>query len=124
MEPIIAPCGNDCSVCPRYTARSTEDLQKVSELWYRAGWRDRIVSVEEIGCTGCTRDKTCPHGIIECINKKEVESHHQCEKFPCGKIKRMLKKMKQYDGRCRKVCTEGEFEILKKAFFEKDINIV
>jgi hypothetical protein len=123
MEQIIAPCGNDCGACPRYTAPSIEELQKFAELWYRVEWRDRVETPEEIRCSGCSSHKSCIYGIVECINKKNVQNHHQCEKFPtCGKIKRMLKRTKRYEQRCRALCSDTEFMILKKAFFEKETN--
>jgi hypothetical protein len=36
----------------------------------------------------------------------------------------MLEKMKRYEQRCRELCSDAEFVILKKAFFEKDINLI
>jgi hypothetical protein len=123
MEQKIAPCGNDCSVCPRYTAQSTEDLQKVAELWYKVGWRDKIVCPEEIKCSGCSSHKSCSHGVIDCIREKCVQNCSQCSDFPCDKIDCMLEKTKRYEQRCRALCSDAEFMILKKAFFEKDNNL-
>ena len=52
MKKLLAACGNDCSVCPGYnvsTYEKTEDkLNHNAELWYRIGYRDRIVSNDEI----------------------------------------------------------------------------
>jgi len=53
---ILAPCGNDCSACPRQLATASRDparLAAVAELWHFLGWRDRVVSNEEIACHGC-----------------------------------------------------------------------
>ena len=121
MEQIIAPCGNKCRVCPRYAAQTTEDLRKVAELWYRVGWRDRILSPEEIKCSGCSIHKPCPHGIIECINT--VQKCGQCSDLPCDIIDKMLEKTKHNELRCRELCSDAEFMILKKAFFEKEVNL-
>ena len=52
MPKKITLCGDNCTFCPRYNAKTEADLQKVAELWHRVGWRDRIVSTEEIKCTG------------------------------------------------------------------------
>jgi hypothetical protein len=122
-EQIIAPCGNDCSVCPRYTAQTIEELQKFAQLWYKVERRDKVETPEEIRCLGCSDNKTCTYDVIECINNKNVQNHYQCDDFPCGKIKRMLRKTRRYEKRCKKLCSDEEFMILKKAFFEKENNL-
>ena len=53
MEKITL-CGDNCLECPRYLARTNSELEKVAELWFRVGWRDRIVPIDEIRCFGCT----------------------------------------------------------------------
>jgi len=59
-EKIIAACGNDCSLCPRYNkvpfVKSDEELSHTAELWYKIGYRDHVVSNEEISCQGCTQN--------------------------------------------------------------------
>ena len=56
-EKIIAACGNDCAVCPRYNVppytKTAEELHHTAELWYKIGYRDHVVTNEEIACTGC-----------------------------------------------------------------------
>ena len=123
MERIITPCGDNCSVCPKYTAQTPEELQKVAELWYRVGWRDKIVSPEEMKCSGCSSHKTCSYGLIDCIKQKKVTRCNQCPDFPCDKINTMLETTRQYENRCRELCSDEEFAILKKAFFEKEENL-
>jgi hypothetical protein len=52
----LAPCGNDCSSCPRFTATASGDparLAAVAALWHRLGWRELVVSNAEIACRGC-----------------------------------------------------------------------
>ena len=55
-EKIIASCGNDGAACPRYTVhpyeKTDEELHHTAELWMRIGYRDRVVSNEEIACFG------------------------------------------------------------------------
>ena len=57
---ILAACGNDCSVCPRYTAlpyeKTGEELQHTAELWMKIGYRDHVVTNDEIACSGCRPD--------------------------------------------------------------------
>ena len=85
MKEKITLCGDNCLECPRYSAHIDEELKAVAELWYKAGWRDRVVSNEEIVCSGCSL-------------------HKQCTK-------------------CKEVCSEQEYIILKKTFFEKENNL-
>ena len=44
MEEKITLCGDDCLACPRYHARSEEELAAVAELWQigRASCRERV----------------------------------------------------------------------------------
>lgn len=45
---IIAACGNDCAVCPRYIkepySKTAKQLAHTAEFWYKIGYRDRFVS--------------------------------------------------------------------------------
>lgn len=54
MNRIIAACGNDCSTCPRYIAfpfeKTDEQLRYTAELWLKIGYRDHVVSNDEISC--------------------------------------------------------------------------
>lgn len=50
MEEKITLCGDNCIWCPRYNAHSEAELRKVAELWHRVGWRDTVVSNDEIAC--------------------------------------------------------------------------
>lgn len=34
MYEKITFCGDNCMECPRYSARSDEELKKAAELWY------------------------------------------------------------------------------------------
>ena len=63
MEKITL-CGDNCCKCPRYLAKTNGELEKVAELWFRIGWRDRIVPIEEIRCTGCTSHKQCTYCLV------------------------------------------------------------
>lgn len=123
MNEKITLCGDNCIECPRYNAHSDEELKKVAELWYRIGWRNSIVSNEEIACSGCTSHKQCTYHLVECIKNHNVEKCNQCYKFPCQKISDMLKRSKEYQKKCKTVCTEHEYDTLSKAFFDKENNL-
>lgn len=123
MEEKISLCGDNCLVCPRYLAQSAEECARAAELWYRIGWRDRIVSDEEIRCTGCSAEKQCAYQLIGCTQRHGVERCGRCAEYPCATIREMLKRSAEYREKCRQVCTDAEYEMLEKAFFEKERNL-
>ena len=123
MEEKITLCGDNCIECPRYNAHSEEELSKVAELWYRAGWRDRIVSKEESVCTGCSSHKECTYHLVECTKEHNVEKCNQCADFPCEKIDDMLKRSEACQKKCKEVCSDEEYDKLEKAFFDKVNNL-
>lgn len=123
MKEKIALCGDNCTECPRYNAHTDGELQAVAELWHKAGWRERVVSKEEIACSGCSPQKQCTYQLVECTREHGVRKCNQCKEFPCGKIKTMLERTAEYKKKCREVCSEQEYSILKKAFFEKENNL-
>lgn len=123
MMEKITLCGDNCLECPRYKAKNPEELSAVAELWYRVGWRDRIVSNEEIACTGCSSHKTCTYNLVECTKAHSVEKCNKCPEFPCAKIDSMLARSADYQRKCREVCSESEYTALETAFFDKENNL-
>lgn len=123
MRERITLCGDNCTECPRYNAHSNQELQEVAELWYRVGWRDSVVSKEEIRCLGCSSHKQCTYHLVECIKEHHVEKCNQCNEFPCRKISDMLERSKKYQKKCMEVCTKQEYDSLAKAFFDKENNL-
>ncbi len=95
----------------------------VAKLWYKVGWRNCIVSNDDITCSGCFQDKPCTYKLLECSNEHGVSRCNQCAKFPCDKINDMLKRSDEYQKRCKAVCSAEEYELLRKAFFEKEKNL-
>ena len=123
MEEKITLCGDNCLCCPRYNAKSDDELEKVAELWYRIGFRDKIVSGDEIKCDGCSSHKKCTYNLVECTHNHKAEKCNMCSEFPCDKINDMLKRSKEYQKKCREVCSEEEYKTLEKAFFDKENNL-
>lgn len=123
MEEKITLCGDNCIECPRYNANSEEELRNVAELWYRVGWRDCVVSNEEIRCEGCSSHKQCTYHLLECTKEHNVDKCNQCVEFPCEKIDHMLERSKEYQKRCKVVCSDAEYDMLEKAFFDKENNL-
>lgn len=66
----------------------------------------------------------CGDNCMECAKEHGVDKCNQCEEFPCIKITDMLKRSAEYKNRCREVCSEQEYIVLEKAFFEKEKNLI
>ena len=122
MEKITL-CGDNCLECPRYLAKTNRELEKVAELWFRIGWREKIVSIDEIKCSGCSSHKQCTYHLVECTKKNNVEKCNQCSQFPCNKIDDMLRRSNEYERKCREVCTAEEYQMLKSSIFNKKQNL-
>ncbi len=123
MKNMITLCGDDCSKCPRYLAQTEAELKVVAELWYRVGWRNTVVSCDEIRCNGCSADKKCTYGLVDCTKSHNVEKCSQCVNFPCDTIKDMLRRSEEYRKICLKVCTDEEYSQISEAFFNKFENM-
>lgn len=123
MREKITLCGDNCMECPRYNAHTNEERKAVAELWYKVGWRTCVVSNEEIACSGCTSHKQCTYQLVECTKEHDVNNCNQCTEFPCIKIRDMLERSAEYKRKCKEVCSEEEYMILKKAFFDKENNL-
>lgn len=119
---IIAPCGDRCDWCPRFIATmcgEREELGRVAKLWHRMGWHDAVASPEAIACGGCTVDSPCRYGINRCAYERKLPHCGCCEEYPCQKIDELFRRTEEYEKICRVRCSEEEFSVLKKAFFEK-----
>lgn len=123
MDELITLCGDNCMECPRYKAHSEEELRKAAELWYRIGWRDRILSAGEMRCAGCSSHRKCIYDLVECAKERHVEKCNQCPSFPCEKILDMLERSKRSQKKCMEVCSADEYATLEKAFFHKEDNL-
>ncbi|MBE5806811.1 MAG: GNAT family N-acetyltransferase [Clostridiales bacterium] len=127
-ERIIAACGNDCAACPRYTLqpyeKTEEQLRRTAELWMKIGYRDHVVSNEEIACTGCKPENWCRYRVVACCAERGIKSCAECGEYPCGNMKQCFAVTTSFEPMCRQVCTEEEYAQLKKAFFEKEENLM
>ena len=124
---IIAACGNDCSVCPRYNApgyeKTPEQLHQTAILWQKIGYRDHVVPNEEISCSGCKPENLCRYGIAKCCSEKSVANCGDCSDYPCERFRECLKVTASFEPACRMACSDEEYRILSKAFFEKEQNL-
>ena len=126
-EKIIAACGNDCAACPRYTAypyeKTDEELHHTAELWMRIGYRDHVVTNEEIACHGCKPENWCRYRVIKCCVDRGIKTCGACFEYPCDNIKECFEVTKSFESMCRQVCTDDEYMRVEKAFFEKEKNL-
>ena len=75
MEEKITLCGDNCVECPRYNTHTDKELRAAAELWYKVGWRESIVSNEEIACSGCSSHKQCTYQLVVVVESVgEAES--------------------------------------------------
>ena len=127
MEKIIAACGNNCAVCPRYVAhpyeKTDEELRHTAELWMRIGYRDHLVTNEEISCTGCKPENWCRYRVVKCCVDRGIETCADCREYPCDNMKECFEVTRSFIPKCREVCTDEEYRQLNAAFFEKEKNL-
>jgi len=83
----IGFCGDNCYSCPRYVATIENDIEKLKEaslMWKRVGWRDSILSTDEIKCGGCKTVTWCRYNEIrECARNKSLNNCGECNQYPC-----------------------------------------
>ena len=118
----ISICGDVCSDCPRYIATGKNDiaeLEKIAELWYRLGFRDKILRPEDLKCTGCHKDKFCNHNLNQCEHLGHKNNCGECDCFPCDKINSVFKKTDNTSMECKNKCSNSEYHTLYNAFFVK-----
>lgn len=119
----LGVCGDDCSLCPRYLATRSydiEQLKKVASLWYRAGFRDNLVQAEEIACYGCKSAKECAfEDLKNCAKDRKINNCGLCQDYPCRAIKKVFGQIKTVSEECRIKCSDAEFQQLQNAFFLK-----
>lgn len=122
----LAFCGNDCDECPRYLATKSNNekvLQETALLWHRLGYRDRVVSPQEITCQGCTPSNWCRHEITKCVVKKQVDNCGECEFYPCPTILETFERTEAFAKESKKICSQEDYARLRKAFFLKKENL-
>ena len=89
----------------------------------KIGYRDHIVTNEEISCTGCKPSNWCRYNVVKCCNDKGIDNCSLCKEYPCQNIKECFEITKSFEPMCKKLCTKEEYEQIKKAFFEKEKNL-
>lgn len=118
--------GNDCNYCPRYIATQSgnvERLKEVAVMWKRVGWRDTILSPEEMVCYGCSSVSWCRRDIQKCALEKGVDNCGKCKNYPCDKVLKAFEQAESYAKICKERCSKELYERLQKAFFSRKENM-
>ena len=127
MSKIIAACGNDCAACPRYVTHPYEktegELRHAAELWMKIGYRDHVVTNEEISCTGCKPENWCRYHVVKCCEDRGIHTCADCIEYPCDNMRECFTVTKSFAPKCKEVCTDEEYQQIKTAFFEKEDNL-
>lgn len=114
-------------MCPRYVLhpyeKTEEELHHTAELWAKIGYRDHIVTNEEIACTGCKPENWCRYRVAKCCEDKGIRTCAGCDVYPCENMKECFQVTRSFEPACRLVCTDEEYGRLKRAFFEKEENL-
>lgn len=124
ISPVLSACGDDCAVCPRYLAKTEEELREVAGFWYRAGWRDRVLPPDEMSCSGCGTRNVCTFQLLSCQREHETEKCSACPEFECERVRDTYARSGLKKEQCRQACeNEQEFALLCRAFYEKEKNM-
>jgi hypothetical protein len=122
----MAPCGNNCTECPRYIATRNSDtatLKQLAQIWHQCGLNQSIQSVEDMKCTGCNSTKKCGGKINACEKLKHIANCSMCGLYPCDKLRLVLANTQK--------CKENTLALLPpelqkqfdKAFYQKQENL-
>ena len=94
---MIACCGLDCSACPAYIAKRTDDdelRKKTAEEWSQPGY---TVPYQDVNCDGCTSEgEFFKHWCLECpvrlcVKDRELENCAYCDDYVCDKLESVFK---------------------------------
>lgn len=93
-------------------------------MWKRVGWRDTILNIDEIKCSGCKTVEWCRYNDIrDCAIGKKLNNCGECSQYPCDRVDEVFKQTYSYAKQCEKVFSKEDFAILSKAFFTKKENL-
>lgn len=127
MAQVLAACGNDCSACPRFVAhpyeKSPEQLRRTAELWARIGYRDHVVSNDEIACMGCKPGNWCRYRVVQCCADRSIATCVACPSYPCENMRECFEVTRSFEPACRSACSDEEYKQLQRAFFQKESNL-
>jgi len=120
-------CGDNCDFCPRYIATirgDKDELKEVAILWKKLGFRDTLEEPESLICYGCHFSKECAYlDVKKCCLEKKIENCGKCSSYICEKISLVFKNTKILTEKCKELLSDDEFDVLSRAFFQKQENL-
>ena len=72
---------------------------------------------------GCRSENWCRYRVVKCCEEIGIKNCSECSNYPCDSMKECFAVTKSFEPKCREVCTDEEYEKLKKRFFEKEGNL-
>lgn len=122
----IAYCGDNCSYCPKYIATLSGSIEKLNQaglLMKKVGWRYNLVEPEKMKCEGCQDVEECEYGVKECCIERKIENCGMCIDYPCSKIEKAFEITELNIEKFKKILSNEEYELFRKAFFLKKENL-
>jgi hypothetical protein len=120
---MLGICGDNCDLCPRFIATKSGDekkLNEVAELWMRLGFREVVVSAEEIACHGCSPEIKCAYPLQrKCALDRNLENCGRCEDYPCEMALHAFSFTETSAKSWKDRCSESEYGSLEEAFLKK-----
>ena len=107
----------------RFVYPRRQQIRKINQTFRQAELPAGATGIEEIACNGCSSHKQCTYRLVECTKEHGVDKCNRCAEFPCDKINDMLERSAEHKRKCKEVCSEQEYCILEKAFFNKENNL-
>ena len=84
----IAYCGLNCTQCPAFIAKQTDDQtlrEKTAKEWSSG---DFVVTANQINCKGCHNNENCffhcsQCGVRVCSSSRGYTTCAECGEYPC-----------------------------------------
>ena len=118
----LAPCGDDCNLCPRYLAiedHSEERLREVAAMWRMVGWGDVEKAPEGITCNGCESVEFCGLGCKKCTEEKSIDNCGECPDYPCENMLKIFERNVKEAQICKENFPEKDRDLYQRAFWDK-----
>ena len=122
----IAYCGDNCAYCPKYIATISGSIEKLNQaalIMEKVGWRYNLDDSEKNKCEGCQDVEECEYGVKECCIERNIENCGKCIDYPCSKIEKAFEITEINVEKFKKILSEEEYDLFRKAFFLKKENL-
>ncbi len=93
---MIAYCGLNCSECPAYIAKRTDDDELRAKTAAKWSGPEFPVSPEDINCDGCKTENGAQYKwcgscqVRSCAEQRGVKTCAHCDDYNCEKLQGLL----------------------------------